>query len=503
MIPILLCLVFGVLSLLLLVLFIRENFGTKKAPPGPFRFPLVGSLIQIAMIHPTQPYVAFSKMREKYGDIMTIKLGSVDAVVFNSGDVMEEYLTKTEFSDRYCNAWMQERTFHKQLGIIFGKYPDPWQEMRRFSIRTLRDFGYGKRNKMLSVIHDELTDIVYELKTSINENNGIHNFDSCYFTISTLNVLWSMLAGVRYEHRDPKLLRILKVMQEMMESCNFGNSFLLAYPQWKDWFPNWTGMTLQRNCFKEMNGFCQEFIEERRKLGIYKTEPENVVDEFLAEIDAHQHDSDTPYTDQQLIAIMNDLFMTGSESTSQTLGWCILYLIHNPKVQEKLQAEIDSVVPKGTFPVPEHESQLHYVRATLAETHRLGSVAPLLGPRVAGTDTFCGSYFIRKGTYIIANMHGVFRDKKHWKDPENFRPERFLDNGGNFKNDNWLKPFGFGKRACLGEPLASMNLLYYVTILLQNFSFFPAPNESMPSTEPVVGVTNGHQPFRALIKCRS
>ncbi|ODM94784.1 Methyl farnesoate epoxidase [Orchesella cincta] len=480
MVSILLCLFIGVLSLYLLVLFVKENFRNKNASPGPLRFPLVGSLIQIAKIHPTQPYVAFTKMKEKYGDVISIKLGSVDAVVFNSCDVMEEYLTKTEFSDRYCNAWMQERTFQKRLGIIFGVYPDPWQAVRSYCLRSLREFGYGKRSRMHSAIQDELTEVVYELKESIKENNGIHYFDTC-FTISTLNVLWSMLAGRRYEHSDPNLLKLLKIMRKMMESCNFGNSFLLAYPQWKDWFPDWTGMTLQRNCFKEMNGFCQDFIDERRKIGVYETNPENMVDEFLAEIDAHKEDPNTLYTDQQLIAIMNDLFMTGSEA-SICYPFCRIF------TGREMHAS---------------SSKLHYVRATLAETHRMATVVPLMGPRVAGKDSFCGKYFIPKGTYIIGNMYGIFRDKVHWKDPDNFRPERFLDDNGKFKSDEWLKPFGFGRRACLGESLASMNLLYYITVLMQNFVFLPVPNEALPTTEPIVGVTTGHHPFRALLKCRT
>ncbi|CAL8124686.1 unnamed protein product [Orchesella dallaii] len=238
-----------------------------------------------------------------------------------------------------------------------SKYPEPWQEIRRFSLRTLRDFGYGKRNRMHIVIESELTDIVQELRTSVKENNGIHTFD-CYFTLSILNVLWSMLAGTRYEHNDPKLLTLIKLVRDMMSSCNFGNSVLLAYPEWKDWFPDWTGLTLQRKCWKETNIFFQEFINERKQLGIYKSNPENVIDEFLHEVDARAEQNDTEFTEQQLIALMSDFFIAGSETTSHTLSWCILYLILNPHVQKKLQAEIDSLVPNGTFPTVEHESKL-------------------------------------------------------------------------------------------------------------------------------------------------
>ncbi|CAL8124640.1 unnamed protein product [Orchesella dallaii] len=103
----------------------------------------------------------------------------------------------------------------------------------------------------------------------------------------------------------------------------------------------------------------------------------------------------------------------------------------------------------------------------------------------------------------MANIYGIHFDKNHWKDPETFRPERFLDANRKFKNDDWLRPFGFGKRICPGQQLASISLTHYLAVLMQNFTFHPVPNEPLPSLQPIVGVTNGPQPFRALIEARS
>ncbi|ODM94793.1 Methyl farnesoate epoxidase [Orchesella cincta] len=437
----------GLLSLLLLI-YLNENLRTKRnLPPGPFRLPVIGNLIQVALADSKEPYKAFKKLGQQYGDIMSIQLGSLYSVVLNSYEDMEEYLPTADYSDRLFTAWFAERTFDKRLGIIFAKYQEPWQVLRRFCLRSLRDFGFGKRSKMHTVIESELHDIVKELQMSVKENDGIHTFD-CYFTLSVLNVLWAMLAGTRYEHSDPKLLRLIKLTRDMMSSCNFGNNILLAYPEWKDWFPDWTGLTVQRKCYRETNAFFQEFIDQRRKLGAYKTNPENMVDEFIREIETNGED--TVYSDQQLVIIMNDLFVAGSETTSHTISWCILYLLLNQDIQNKLQEEIDLIVPKGTFPTVEQESQLHYLKAVLAETHRIASVVPLMVPRAAEKDTTCRKYFIPKGTYVIANIHGMHHNKDYWKDPDTFCPERFLDADGKYKPDARLKPFGFGKRLCLG-----------------------------------------------------
>ncbi|ODM87145.1 Methyl farnesoate epoxidase [Orchesella cincta] len=495
------------LLLLLLIVFLNENFlkARKNLAPGPLCFPFLGNLIQIAWINSKEPHLAFSRLAEVYGNIFSFQMGSVYSVVINSFELMEEYLHKPEFSDRYFNAWLAERTWHKRLGIIFAKYPEPWHQLRRFSLRSLKDFGLGKRSRMHSNIHDELFDIVSELKRSVKETNGIHSFDD-YFTVSALNVVWSLLAGRRYEHSDPTLLRLTKMFKDSLESCNFGNSLPFAFPEWRNWFPDWTGMSTQRRCAKETNTFFQEFVDKRKMLGVYKIRPENLVDEFLYEIDKQMEelgaDDENVFTEQQLIIVMSDFFIAGSETTSNTLAWCILHLLRNPKVQEKLQNEIDSLVPKETLLDVEHESKLHYVRATLAETHRMASIFPMMVPRAVTKDTFCGKFLIPKGTYVIGNLHAIHHERSYWKDPDNFRPERFLDESGKFRSDPRLKPFGFGKRACLGEPIAAMTLIHYLATLMQNFTFLPVPSQPLPTLSPIIGVTSAPRKFQALVKCR-
>ena len=47
---------------------------------------------------------------------------------------------------------------------------------------------------------------------------------------------------------------------------------------------------------------------------------------------------------------MYDLFLTGSETTSTSLNWSILYLLHFPRLAEKLRGELDSAVGRERLP---------------------------------------------------------------------------------------------------------------------------------------------------------
>ena len=84
-------------------------------------------------------------------------------------------------------------------------------------------------------------------------------------------------------------------------------------------------------------------------------------------------------------------------------------------------------------------------------------------------------------------------DQEYWKDPEVFRPERFMQDG-KFRVDERNIPFGIGKRRCIGESLARMeNFLFFAT-MIKHFKF-SCVDGVMPDIRPVGGLTNRPAPF--------
>ena len=112
-----------------------------------------------------------------------------------------------------------------------------------------------------------------------------------------------------------------------------------------------------------------------------------------------------------------------------------------------------------------------YVSATILEIFRKSSLVTLAVPHAALTDVDFHGYTIPKGTIIIANLYDVHHDKKIWRDPDVFRPERFLtsDGKGIDKRHPPIAPFGIGRRQCLGETLARNNVYLFLTGLFQEF----------------------------------
>lgn len=111
-----------------------------------------------------------------------------------------------------------------------------------------------------------------------------------------------------------------------------------------------------------------------------------------------------------------------------------------------------------------------YTEAALREVMRLETLVPSSVPHRTMRDTTLAGYQIPKETMVQVGLFALHKDKDVWGDPENFRPERFLEDGKlNLKKDFSL-PFGAGRRLCAGETFARNTMFLCVAALLQNFN---------------------------------
>jgi len=139
---------------------------------------------------------------------------------------------------------------------------------------------------------------------------------------------------------------------------------------------------------------------------------------------------------------------------------------------KKAQKEIDTVVGSHRMPSFEDFDTLPYIRSIVRETLRWHpSLALGVAHAVTEDDVYDGM-FIPAGSTVIANIYAITRNSELFPDPEVFRPERFLDNADPiFKNYNIT--FGFGRRICPGQHVATDQLYSLVSKVLWAFSIVP------------------------------
>ncbi|KAJ0969545.1 hypothetical protein J5N97_022422 [Dioscorea zingiberensis] len=182
----------------------------------------------------------------------------------------------------------------------------------------------------------------------------------------------------------------------------------------------------------------------------------------------------TNLNNEHIKALLVDMFTAGTDTSYIVLEWGMAELIRNPNVMKKLQDEVKGIA-SGKSMVNEHDlSEMHFLKAVIKEILRLHPPGPLLLPRESIDGCQLEGYEIPKKTRVIINCWAIARDPKVWEKPDEFIPERFLNNPIDFKGQNYeYFPFGAGRRICPGMQfgvstveLTLANLVYRFDWLL-------------------------------------
>jgi len=137
---------------------------------------------------------------------------------------------------------------------------EAWKEQRRFSIRHLRDFGFGKQAKMESIIHEELNELMSRLRQNMADGRQCVIYMHSFFNLSVLNVLWTMMAGVRYSHDDPILGTLIEKTNDLFQSQKIVSISSAIFPFMRKYFPNYTGETGQVEFYKGLQIFFKVYF---------------------------------------------------------------------------------------------------------------------------------------------------------------------------------------------------------------------------------------------------
>ena len=158
------------------------------------------------------------------------------------------------------------------------------------------------------------------------------------------------------------------------------------------------------------------------------------------------------------------------ETSTSTLTNTIYLLAKHPEALQKAKKEVEEVL-EGKEPDGDNLAQLPYCFAVVKESMRLMPAVTTAIPRVAKRDTVLLGYNVKEGTMISLDMAVAHFDEKHWPEPYEFRPERFLDG----KPKMAYFPFGWGPQSCLGRKFALTQIQLVLAKLLQTFEGWQLP----------------------------
>ena len=280
----------------------------------------------------------------------------------------------------------------------------------------------------------------------------------------SLRVIFEAVYGLQDGDRSEELKQRVKKMLNIFESVL--TSAFLFVPQlqqdWGAWSP-WGNVVRQIKAIDE--SIYQEIATRR-------TEDCSQREDILSLMMSAQDENGEGMKDYELRDELMTLMLAGHETTATAIAWGLYWLYCYPEIRAKLEAEIASL---GEDPDPMAIAKLPYLDAVCKETLRIYPVAMLTFPRTVIEPTELMGYQLDKGTVVIGCIYLLHQREDIYPQPKQFKPERFLER--EFDTYEFF-PFGGGKRRCIGEALAMLELKLVLATAVREYNLQLRSNKS-------------------------
>uniref|UniRef100_A0A8C9AU90 Cytochrome P450 n=1 Tax=Prolemur simus TaxID=1328070 RepID=A0A8C9AU90_PROSS len=454
-------------------------------------------------------------LRRRFGDVYSLQLASKPAVVLNGLEAVREALVKhNEYTaDRPPSPVSEHLGYRPHAeGVILARYGPAWREQRRFSLSTLRFFGLGKKSLELWVTEEAAC-----LCAAFADHAARPFSPSALLNKAVGNVIASLTYGRRFEYDDQSFLRLMELVEKQhQQESGYLMQVVMAVPVLLR-IPGLAGKVISVR--KAFMALLDELVTEHRMTRDPAQPPRDLTDAFLAEVEKAKGNPNSSFNDENLRLVVAELFSAGMVTTSTTLAWGLLLMIlfiRTPLAQAlgsrvscrlltrcgtlvcsgRVQQEIDKVIGKVRRPEMGDQAHMPFTTAVIHEVQRFADIVPLGLPHMTCRDIEVQGFLIPKGTTLFTNLSSVLKDEAVWEKPFRFHPEHFLDAQGRFVKPEAFMPFSAGRRMCLGEPLARMELFLFFTSLLQRFSFSVPPGHPRPSDHGVCNFLVTPSPYQ-------
>ncbi|KAK2376145.1 cytochrome P450 93B16 [Trifolium repens] len=474
--PILLALILFLLAFLLQHFFFKRNNKSKEHfpyPPSPPAIPIIGHL------HLVKPLIhqAFRDLSDRYGPLISLRLGSVQFIVVNTPSLAKEFLKTNElvYSSRKKNIAINLVTYDDAT-FAFAPYGTYWKFIKKVS--TFELLGNRTIGQFLPIRTRELHEFIQTLANKSKAEESV-NLTQALLKLSN-NIISQMMLSIETSGSDSQAEQARTLVREVTQTFGeFNVSDFIGFCKKMDL----QGLKKRAlDIHKRYDAFLEKLIcdreESRRKVKVEGgfVDEEKVKDFLDILLDVSEaKDCEVNFTRNHIKSLILDYFTAATDTTAISLEWAIAELYNNPMVLKKAQEEVERVIGKERLVSEADISNLPYTNAVIKETLRLHPPLPMIA-RKGTQDCVIDEKMIPKGSIVCVNIWAMGRDPKIWKSPLEFKPERFLEYG--IESDIDIKghhfellPFGSGRRGCPGMPLAMRQLPTVIGALIQCFEW--------------------------------
>ncbi|XLT84065.1 inactive cytochrome P450 76AD1-like [Arachis hypogaea] len=412
---------------------------TIKMPPGPYPYPIIGNILEL-LSH--KPYESLFHLSKTYGPIMTLKFGTLTAIVISSPEIAKEALTKHDlaFSNRQV-LHITTALGHNKVSMVWSPVCDHWRTLRKLCSTNI--FSPQRLESTSKLRNKKVQELVNFVGTCSTKGEAIDIGNVVFITImnSLSNTLFSMDLAHYYgasdddHHGSQNFKELIEGILDDAGKINVVDLFpILSFldPQ-----------GLRGRCeesFKRLLEVFNDIFEERMRLKVLSSDKSSfggtfydVLDCFL---DLPKVYESSELSRHHLLHLFLDLFIAGLETTTSTVEWAMAELVHNPKKMAKAKEELLQILGRDENPKESDISKLPYLEAIVKETFRLHTPIPILFHK-SNFNVEINGFKVPKHAEVLVNLWAIGRNSSIWSNPNSFVPERFQEWKMDTKDNNF------------------------------------------------------------------
>jgi cytochrome P450 / NADPH-cytochrome P450 reductase len=443
---------------------------TSGAPiPRPSGHMLIGNLLTIDQSAPLQEMM---RLARALGPIYSLDMMGKAVVIVSNYSLVDELCDERRFDKAVRGALGRIRRFTGN-GLFTADTHDPaWIKARRILLPALSHRAIETYHGMIADIADQLV-VKWERLNSDDQVDVVR--DMTAFTLDSIG-----LCGFGYRFNSFYRRDNHPFVDAMIRALgNIKN--VRGLP-----FENLINRTRERQLNLDL-AFMNEMVDRlvrQRRADVTNGVPRNDLLDHM--IDGVDKTTGQKLDDLNIRYQINTFLIAGHETTSGLLSFAIYFLLKNPVVLTQAYEEVDRILGADTSTIPTFSEvrQLSFISQILKETLRLWPTAPVFAVYPYEDTVIGGQYSLRKGTFIMVLLPMLHRDPTIWgSSAETFRPENFTSEAERARPENAYKPFGNGRRACIGREFALHEAALVLGMILQRFTLIDHLNYELKINE--------------------
>ncbi|XP_071954423.1 cytochrome P450 4C1-like [Antedon mediterranea] len=486
-----LCILFAVWIFVKFVIWIRMVIIVNRIP-GPPGLPLIGNAHQFKT-EPHEFYMQFKKYHEQFPSIYRLWIGPVPSVLLCSPESAEVILNSNKHTRKahfytFLKPWLGD-------GLLLSS-GDKWFSRRKLITPT---FHFQILNDFLDVFNEQSKILADKFEAATKEKS----IDICPLVCGcVLDALCETAMGHRLHSQDnddnpyaKAVKRLAEILQELFKKPLY-------------WIPAIFNRTQSgkeySECLRVVHGLTTRVIKSRledfQKSGLdhqfNESQDGGGKRKRLVFLDVllKSHLDNPAFTFNDIREEVDTFMFEGHDTTFSALSWAINIIGNQHEAQALIQKELDDIFRGDDRPATNDDlSRMSYLERVIKECLRLKPPVTAIG-RKLDEDTMIDGHLVPKNVFLIVSLDAIHHNSKHWKDPTVFNPDRFLPENCANRRPFAYVPFSAGKRNCIGQRFAMMELKVVLSTLYRRFNLKSLQNgdeQTRPVSELVVRPQNG------------